>query len=71
MSAKTNIEIRNEIDALNERLKKVIMPSQFVLNNSVVDIIAQIKVLQEQCHHEFDEDNFCIYCDLMKEEDNE
>lgn len=71
MSAKTNMEIRNEIDALNKRLKEVVMPNQFVLNNCVVDIISQIKALQDKCQHNFDEDNFCIYCDLMKEEDNE
>ena len=38
MSVKENMEIHNEIQRLNQQLKEVINPSQFILNNIVVDI---------------------------------
>lgn len=38
MSVKENMEIRNEIQRLNQQLKEVINPSQFTLNNVVIDI---------------------------------
>ena len=74
MSVKENMEIRNEIQRLNQQLKEVINTSQYILNNVVVDITNQIKELQDKCpHDEIDETGFCVFCNKLvrsKEEED-
>lgn len=54
-------EIKQKIDANNRLIEQMLNPSQFVLNNTVKDLLKENDALQEQCEHEF-VDGFCIYC---------
>ena len=63
------MEIRRQIDANNKRISEILSPSTFILNNAVASLIAENKRLQSQCEHEWNENGFCIYCDILKEED--
>ena len=63
----TQLEIRKKIDENNELISKMLNPSQFVLNNCVMDKLAENRELQMQCKHEFDEDGFCVWCDKLEE----
>ena len=63
----TQLEIRKKIDENNELMGKLLNPSQFVLNNCIAEILAENRELQKNCHHEFDEDGFCVWCDMMEE----
>lgn len=57
----TNQEIGEIIRENNERIEELMNPNQFVLNNTVAELLEENRALQEQCTHEF-EDGFCIYC---------
>ena len=63
------MEIRRQIDANNKRISEMLSPCTFILNNAVASLIAENKRLQSQCEHEWDENGFCIYCDILKEKD--
>lgn len=63
----TQLQIRKQIDANNEAIAKALNPSQFILNNIVADLLEENTKLRKHCKHEFDEDGFCIWCDMMEE----
>lgn len=69
----TGEQIKLRIEEINHQIREMIMPSFFTLNNGVPCLMDQIKDLQRECPHEWDEDGFCIYCNLLssKEEDEE
>lgn len=56
------VDIRREIDALNNEIEQSLRPNQFILNNLIVDISQRIKTLQDICVHDY-RDGYCIYCD--------
>lgn len=59
--------IKNQINSINEEIARSLKPNVFVLNNTVLELTNKIQNLQKACPHNFDEDGFCIYCNLMKE----
>ena len=63
----TQLQIKEEIDKNNEMIEKLLNPSQFILNNTVRDLLARNTELQGQCQHSF-VDGFCEYCYLMEDE---
>ena len=57
----TNLEIKERIDTNNKRIREIINPDEFVLNNIVRDLLVENSKLQEQCTHNFI-DGYCEYC---------
>lgn len=66
----TGEQIKLRIEELNHQIREMIMPSFYTLNNGVGTLIDEIKSLQEKCPHEWDEDGCCIYCNLIKQEED-
>lgn len=63
----TNLEIKNKIDANNKVIESILSPSEFTLNNTVMNLLQENAELQKQCQHNY-VDGFCEYC--YKEEEN-
>ena len=63
----TQLQIKEEIDKNNALIEQLINPSQFILNNTVRDLLARNAELQLQCQHSFI-DGFCEYCYMMEDE---
>lgn len=59
--------IKNQINSINEEIARSLKPNVFILNNTVLELTNKIQKLQEDCPHKFDEDGFCVFCNLMKE----
>ena len=57
----TNLEIKQKIDINNKLIETILSPSEFTLNNTVRDLIAENAELQKQCTHNFI-DGYCEYC---------
>lgn len=57
----TNLEIKQQIDANNKAIKDLLTPNQFILNNTIRDLVESNKKLQQQCTHNFI-DGYCEYC---------
>lgn len=57
----TNLEIKEKIDINNKIIETILSPSEFTLNNTVRDLIAENAELQKQCTHSF-VDGYCEYC---------
>lgn len=57
----TNLEIKQKIDTNNKLIETILSPSEFTLNNTVRDLIAENAELQKQCTHNFI-DGYCEYC---------
>jgi hypothetical protein len=45
----TQLEIKEEIDKNNKMIEELLNPSQFILNNTVRDLLARNTELQGQC----------------------
>ena len=56
----TNLEIKEQIDRNNKLIKEVMNPSEFTLNNTVAELLAENRRLQSMCNHNFVE-GFCVY----------
>lgn len=56
------MQIKSLIDEKNEQIKEIMTPNFYSLNNNVLEILNEVRELQKQCPHEYDEDGFCIYC---------
>ena len=59
-------ELKAKIDENNKMIERLLNPNQFILNNTVKELLKENDELQAQCEHEF-EDGYCIYC--YKQED--
>lgn len=57
----TNLEIKEKIDINNKVIETILSPSEFTLNNTVRDLIAENAELQKQCTHNF-VDGYCEFC---------
>lgn len=57
----TNLEIKEKIDINNRIIEKILNPNQFILNNTVADLLKENTELQKQCTHNFVE-GYCEYC---------
>lgn len=55
-------EIRKQIDEIYQEIENLLNPSSFVLKPEVAILNGEIKKLQKQCSHKF-ENGQCIYCD--------
>ena len=64
----TNLEIKEQIDRNNKLIKECMNPSEFTLNNTVAELLAENRRLQSMCNHNFVE-GFCEYCYMIKPED--
>lgn len=62
-------EIKVKVNKLYDELQKAIGDGIFVLNPRIEEIYNEIDELEEQCIHEYDENNQCIYCYHLKEDD--
>lgn len=58
--------IRNRINELNELIASKFDPTQFVLNEDVINAYNEIDELQKHCNHKF-EDGKCIFCDFLED----
>lgn len=63
----TNLEIKQKIDINNKLIETILSPSEFTLNNTVRDLIAENAELQKQCTHNFI-DGYCEYCYMEETE---
>lgn len=63
----TNLEIKERIDRNNKLIKEVMNPSEFTLNNTVAELLAENKRFQGMCNHNFVE-GYCEYCYMKKPE---
>lgn len=57
----TNLEIKEEIDRNNKLIQDLLNPSEFILNNTIRDLLKANEELQAQCTHNF-VDGYCEYC---------
>lgn len=57
----TNLEIKEQIDANNKIIEKLLNPNMFTLNNTVRNLLDENAQLQAQCTHNF-VDGYCEYC---------
>lgn len=57
----TNLEIKEQIDANNRTIEKLLNPNMFTLNNTVRSLLDENAQLQAQCTHNF-VDGYCEYC---------
>ena len=64
---KVGLYIKEQIDRNNKLIEQFLTPNQFVLNNTVAQLLKENAQLQQQCQHEFEE-GYCIYC-YKSEED--
>jgi hypothetical protein len=55
------LEIKRRIEENNKLIESLMTPNVFTLNNTVAELLAENKALQEECEHVF-EDGYCIYC---------
>ena len=62
----TNLEIKERIDSNNKLIKELMNPSEFTLNNSVAELLAENRNLQSQCNHHFVEGFCCLRCSKRK-----
>lgn len=62
----TGFEIKQKVDRNNAKLDTLIKPGDYVLNKEVFELIAEIKELQKQCVHHY-ENGMCVYCRRMEE----
>ena len=55
------LEIKRKIEENNKIIESLMTPNVFTLNNTVAELLAENKALQEECEHVF-ENGYCIYC---------
>jgi hypothetical protein len=55
------LEIKKRIDENNKIIESLMTPNVFTLNNTIAELLAENKKLQEECEHVF-ENGYCIYC---------
>ena len=55
------LEIKKRIDENNKIIESLMTPNIFTLNNTIAELLAENKKLQEECEHVF-ENGYCIYC---------
>lgn len=64
----TGEQIKLRIEELNSQIREMVMPNFFTLNKKVTSLMNEIKELQSNCPHQFD-NGYCQFCGI-KEEDN-
>lgn len=60
-------EIRKQIDHNNKEMLELLTFDHFTLNKRVHELMRENQELQNKCHHQFDENGRCIFCDYEKE----
>lgn len=61
MNNLTNEQIKELIDAKEEKIEELLDPSAFTLSPQIQQLTKEIKQLQNQCTHSF-EVGYCKYC---------
>ena len=59
-------QIKKKIDDYNKQIEENFYPHKFTLNNEITEITNNIKALQAQCPHEF-ENGYCKFCYISEE----
>ena len=62
------LEIKKKIEENNKIIENLITPDIFSLDTTIAELLDEIRYLQNQCEHVF-ENGSCIYC--MKGEEKE
>lgn len=62
------IDIKQKINENNIKLEELVTPGSFVLNKDIKEILEENKKLRNDCPHEYDSENICIYCGSIKED---
>jgi hypothetical protein len=62
----TNLEIHEKINFNNKLIEDMMSPGQFVLNNTIADLVKENSALQKQCEHHF-VNGFCEFCYKQEE----
>ncbi len=62
----TNLEIHEKINFNNKLIEDMMSPGQFVLNNTIADLLKENSELQKQCEHHF-VNGFCEFCYKQEE----
>lgn len=57
----TNLEIKEKIDSNNKLIENLLNPSEFILNNTIKELLKENDELQNKCTHSF-LDGYCEYC---------
>ena len=63
----TGLESKKEIDFRNKLIEEEMTPNIFTHNNTISELLIEIKKKKKQCPHEWD-NGYCIYCNIMKGE---
>lgn len=61
-------DIRERVDKINAQIEAKVRAQveQFVLNPEITELYNQLRKLQEQCPHMYDDKGVCIFCNKVK-----
>ena len=57
----TGLQIKEKIDTNNKIIEKILNPSSFTLNNTIMELMVENNQLQEKCPHSY-VGGYCEYC---------
>ena len=66
----TQMEIHERIKNNNKIIQDMFNPNQFVLNNTIKDLLKENESLQKQCRHVF-VDGYCEFCFMEEPKKND
>ena len=55
------LDIKKRIEENNKIIESLMTPNVFTLNNTIAELLAENRQLQDECEHFFEE-GFCVYC---------
>ena len=55
------LDIKKRIEENNKIIESLMTPNVFTLNNTIAELLAENRQLQDECEHVFEE-GFCVYC---------
>ena len=58
----TGEEIKTRIEENNNKIEQELSADTFVLNHTIVNLMAMNDELREVCPHEYNSDGICKYC---------
>lgn len=64
------LEIHEKIEFNNKLIQDMFNPNQFVLNNTIKDLLKENENLQKQCPHSF-VNGYCEFCFMEEPKKND